>query len=241
MSCAVQASSRSSSTIREQAKSQSEWSLESNLSVVCSNQETEGSQWKRIRSNKKRTNGLTEEDGTIWEEALNTSASSNPHVALEHLVRDDRPSLPGSVLVQKSFEHISALDAFYGKDERKYRCIGEVLERHRGEDAGEVFVVGAKIDPKVVMDLSLVKIGGSNILEPSNRKLSEGRINENKPRLSIRILSRDSLFLIQYLERQVMYDDPSMKESRWQSRLLTLLCEDLHEMMQCYERHTLCR
>ena len=64
------------------------------------------------------------------------------------------------------------------------------------------FVVGAKIDPKVVMDLSIVKIGGwDNILEPSNRKLSEGRVNENKPRLSIKILSRDSFFTIQYLER----------------------------------------
>ena len=41
------------------------------------------------------------------------------------------------------------------------------------------FVVGAKVDPKVVMDLSIVKIGGWNILEPSNRKVSEGRINEN--------------------------------------------------------------
>ena len=101
------------------------------------------------------------------------------------------------------------------------------------------FVVGAKIDPKVVMDLSIVKIGGWTILEPSNRKVSEGRINENKPRLSIRILSRDSFFTIQHLERQLMCDDPNMKESRWQSRLLTLLCEDLQEMMQCYERQTL--
>ena len=41
------------------------------------------------------------------------------------------------------------------------------------------FVVGAKVDPKVVMDLSIVKVGGWNILEPSNQKVSEGRINEN--------------------------------------------------------------
>ena len=35
------------------------------------------------------------------------------------------------------------------------------------------FVMGAKIDPKIVMDLSVFKIGGRNILQPSNRKLSE--------------------------------------------------------------------
>ena len=75
-------------------------------------------------------------------------------------------------------------------------------------------VVGAKIDPKVVMDLSMVKIGGWNTLEPSNRILSEGSVNENKPRLSIKILSRDPFFTIQYLERQLMCDDPNKKESR---------------------------
>ena len=63
------------------------------------------------------------------------------------------------------------------------------------------FVMGAKIDPKVVMDLSVFKIGGRNILQPSNRKLSEECINENEPRLSIRIPSRDSFFMIQYLEQ----------------------------------------
>ena len=29
---------------------------------------------------------------------------------------------------------------------------------------------------------------------------------------------------------------PNMKESKWQSRLVTLLCEDLHERMQHYMR-----
>ena len=72
------------------------------------------------------------------QEALNTSASSDPRVALDHLVRDETPSRPGSVLVQKSFEHSSALDVFYEKDEREYRCIGEVLEEYRGEDAGDL-------------------------------------------------------------------------------------------------------
>ena len=62
-------------------------------------------------------------------------------------------------------------------------------------------VIGAKIDLKVVMDLSVFKIGGWNILHPSKRKLSEEFINENDWRWSIRIPSRDSFFMIQNLER----------------------------------------
>ena len=72
------------------------------------------------------------------QEALNTSASSDPHVALEHPVRDETPSRPGSVLVQKSFEHISALDVLYEQDERENRCIGEVLGCYRGENTGDL-------------------------------------------------------------------------------------------------------
>ena len=41
-------------------------------------------------------------------------------------------------------------------------------------------VMGAKIDPRVVMDLSVFKIGGWNILQPSNRKLSDESMNENE-------------------------------------------------------------
>ena len=98
------------------------------------------------------------------------------------------------------------------------------------------FVMGAEIDPKVVMDLSIFKIGGWNSIQPSNQQLSDECIDENKPRLSIRILSGGSFFTIQYLELQFMCDDPNMKESRWHSRLFTLFWEDLHELMQCYER-----
>ena len=47
------------------------------------------------------------------------------------------------------------------------------------EELVKNFVMDAKIDPKVVMDLSIFKIGGWNILQLSNRKLSEKCINEN--------------------------------------------------------------
>ena len=124
-----------------------------------------------------------------------------------------RPSRPGSVLVQKSchVEFDELLRWMYSM-ERENRCIGEVLEWYRGEDAGDLervelpvlvenwrhlndperkiwkinlkilmeekswktwksvmdgkfvknFVMDAKIDPKVVMDLSVFKTGGWN-------------------------------------------------------------------------------
>ena len=58
-------------------------------------------------------------------------------------MRDETPSRPGSVLVQKvchveDDEHTSALGVFYEKDERENRCIGEVFERYRGEDVGDL-------------------------------------------------------------------------------------------------------
>ena len=213
---------------------------------------------------------------------------------------------PGSVLVQKSFERISALDAFYEKDGREDRYIGEVLERYRGEDAGDLrrvelvekwtclnvlekdffnsdpkilteekswrtwksnqnvvmdeelvqnikmdeelvqnvvmdeelmknFVTGAKIDPKVEMGLSRSKIGVWNILQLSNRKLLEEIIEEAVQRLT-GILSRDSFFLMQYLEHPSLCGNPKVKESKWQSRMLTLLCDDFCESLVTLQR-----
>ena len=59
------------------------------------------------------------------------------------------------------------------------------------------FVMGAKIDPKGEYGQIVFKIGGWNILQLSNRKLSEEFIDENEPRLSIRIPSKGSFFMIQ--------------------------------------------
>ena len=58
-------------------------------------------------------------------------------------MRDETPSQSGSVLVQRSChaeydEHISSLDVFYEKDGRENRCIRDVLEWYRGEDAGDL-------------------------------------------------------------------------------------------------------
>ena len=74
---------------------------------------------------------------------IEAQASSDPYVAREHLVRDETPGRPGSVLAQKSYhveyyEHISALDVLHEKDERENRCIGEVLEWYRGKDTRDL-------------------------------------------------------------------------------------------------------
>ena len=55
----------------------------------------------------------------------------------------ETPSRPWSVLAQQSghVDHdvqISALDAFHEMDGRKNRYVGKVLERYRGEDAGDL-------------------------------------------------------------------------------------------------------
>ena len=106
------------------------------------------------------------------------------------------------------------------------------------------FVMGAKIDPKVVMDLPIFKIGGWNIYNPviekcwkkELRRMIDSNCDENEPWLPIRIPSRDLFLTIQYLERQLMCDYPNMKESKWQSRLLMLLCEGLCELPATLQR-----
>ena len=82
-------------------------------------------------------------------EAPSAVASSDPTVALGYPSSGKTSSRPGSVLVQKSGHvdddvQISALDPFHEKVARKSRYIGEVLERYRREDAGDL--------PKILMD-----------------------------------------------------------------------------------------
>ena len=77
------------------------------------------------------------------QEASSASASSDPYVALEYPASGETRSRPGSVLVQKSGhfdddEQISALDAFNEMDGRKSRCLGEVLDWHREQDARDL-------------------------------------------------------------------------------------------------------
>ena len=71
------------------------------------------------------------------------AASSEPTVTLEYLASGETQDRPGSVLVQTSGHVdddvlISELDAFHEMGGRKSRYFGEVLGRHRGEDAGNL-------------------------------------------------------------------------------------------------------
>ena len=91
------------------------------------------------------------------------------------------------------------------------------------------FVKDAKIDPKVVMELSILKIGGWNSLQPINQNLLEGFIDENETWLLVGIPSRDPFLVTQYLERHSLGSDQHMKK-------LMSPCEGLHVMMQCYMR-----
>ena len=107
----------------------------------------EETRMRGIRDSKRGSGATSEEQVDEWRkterlerEAPNTSASSDPYVALEHPVSGEIQSRPGSALVQKSGDddvRISALDAFCKKDGRRSRYIGQVLEWYRGEDAGE--------------------------------------------------------------------------------------------------------
>ena len=65
-------------------------------------------------------------------------------------------------------------------------------------------VMYAEIDPKVVVDLFIFKIGGWNSLQLSNQNLLEELIDENEPWLSITIPSKDSFLVTGYLERQTL-------------------------------------
>ena len=103
-----------------------------------------------IHVSKRGSDAASEEQTDKWRiierlenEAPNTSASSDPRDALEHPVSCEIQGRPGSALVQKSGHvdddvRISALDAFCEMAGRSSRHIGEVLERYRGEDAGDL-------------------------------------------------------------------------------------------------------
>ena len=142
----------------------------------------------------------------LEQEAPSAAASSDPTVALEYLVSCETQDRPGSVLVQKSGHvdddvQISALDAFYEKDERKSRYIGEVVEWYRGEDAGDVTrsesnelfenciclnaLAGEiwKLNPKILLD---EKIWKNDQKIAMNEKLVQNSVMNDKIREELR-------------------------------------------------------
>ena len=75
------------------------------------------------------------------------------------------------------------------------------------------FVMDAKIDPKVEMDLSMFKISGWNLLQHCNRKLLEDFFEEYESRLLlIGIPNGDSFLMKQCLEQHFVRTDLNVKE-----------------------------
>ena len=74
------------------------------------------------------------------------------------------------------------------------------------------FVMNAKVDPKNVMDLSVLEIGGWNSSQPINQKMFEEFVDENEHWLLIGIPSRDPLFVTLFLERHSETSDQHMKK-----------------------------
>ena len=108
----------------------------------------------RIRGNKvKEQSDKWRKIERLEHEAPNTSASSNPCLALEYLVSRETRSRPGSVPVQEIRScgwRISALDAFYREDGRRSRYIGELVEQWTCPN-----VLGKKLcrlNPKIRME-----------------------------------------------------------------------------------------
>ena len=91
------------------------------------------------------------------------------------------------------------------------------------------FVMGAKIDPKVVMDLSVFKIGGwyNPVIENCRKNVLIRMSRDCRSEFRTEI---HSFFMIQYLEQPFVCGSPNVKESKWHSQLLTLLCEGLCEL-----------
>ena len=94
------------------------------------------------------------------------------------------------------------------------------------------FVMDAKTDPKVVVDLSIFTFGGWYILQSITQNFLEEFTDENEPWLLIGIPNRDSFHVTQYLERHSASSDQHIKK-------LMSLREGRHAMMQCYMRQHL--
>ena len=90
---------------------------------------------------------------------------------------------------------LTCLNAFEGKFWKGIQKVvmDEELVQNGVTDGKFVknFVMDANTDPKVVMDLSIFKIGGWNSLQPSNQNLLAKFVDENEPWLLVGIPSRD--------------------------------------------------
>ena len=109
------------------------------------------------------------------------------------------------------------------KSNQKFLMIAEFVKNS---------AMNAKIGPKVVMELTMFKIGGWNNLQPRNPKLLEEFMDEHEPWSLIGIPNRDPFTVTQHFGRHCASSDQHLKG-------LMSLREGLHVMMQCYMRQHL--
>ena len=129
------------------------------------------------------------------QEAPNASASSEVYVALEYLASGETQSRSGSVVVQKSGHvdddvQISALDAFYEKDGRKSRYVGEGAGDLKRSELNELVETWTcfdalerkiwKINPKILMDEKSWKTWNSNQKIVMNEELVQNIVMDEK-------------------------------------------------------------
>ena len=107
---------------------------------------------------------------------------------------EDVGDLRGNTL-NESVKNMTALNALEEKSEKSNQNI--VMD----EEFVKNMVMNAKVDWKVVMDLSMFKIGGWNILQPSNPKLSDELTCETGPWLLLGIPNKDPFFVTRFSER----------------------------------------
>ena len=92
------------------------------------------------------------------------------------------------------------------------------------------FVMGAKIDPKVEMDLSTFKIGRWNILQFSNGKLLEESIEEAATVALLKgILSRDPSLVMHHLKELMFPSEGLLEMVPCHRRQHFTASNDLHE------------
>ena len=127
-------------------------------------------------------------------------------------------------------ENLTCLNALEGKIWKTDLLIVMVQNGVMDGKFVKNFVLDAKIDPKVLMDLSIFKKNvGWNSLQPIDQNLLEEFFDKNEPWLLIGIPGRDPFLVTQYLERHSVSSDQHMKKLMSQR-------EGLHVMMQCNMR-----
>ena len=147
--------------------------------------------------------------------------------------RESGPSRHQSFRVCKGrnelVESMTRLNAFEWKNwksEKSWKSAKSNQNIVMNEEFVKNFVMDAKIDPKVVMELSML----NNWWHPRNQILLEGFMDENEPWLLLGIPNRDRSILCDTVLGKTLSECRSTHEE------IDVTRESLHVMMQCYMR-----